>query len=613
MTGLVAGHHSYRIQCNYYDQPPWESVASVYVSHKVTLTASPTSMTLPTNSTTLTWSMTNGSDSRNLPDSCTASASPANASWTGAKARAATNSQLVTGLVAGTNNFTITCPKSGLTTSVSTVAVTVTAPIPPVPINLTATPGACGTGTINLSWTASAGATSYQLRDGATQIYTGAATSFSHTGLAVSSSHSYTVRATNATGSSAYSSAVAGTAPAICAAPSCSSATPDGDTTSATTGTRRAFANGVSADTTSVTFPTWSDVGGQDDIIWYAGINDGGGTWHADANLASHPGLGLIAVHVYLNSPGYSNVFCDAANFSRIAAPQPDLTAAPATPSSATVGTALTFSSTISNIGTAGTGASFSNFFQVATAAGGGGSITDLASSTMAALAASANAIATSPSYTFSSASTYSVRACADKTNSVSTGTITESNEGNNCGAWVNVTVSAAPVPVVTISANPTSGTVNVVNPELTWSATNTPTSCTASGDWSGAKPVSGTNVPQGVLTVMRTYVYTLTCSNIAGSGAPQSATVVVDSGGGSATIDANPMPIYSGDSTTLTWSCGTSTSGSGTNFNTGGAVSGSLVITPPSTTTYTITCSPSALTAQVTVVVKKRPFFIEE
>src|SRR3989344_4413985 len=220
MTSLVAGHHSYRIRCDYFGEPPMESVASVYVNHRVTLTASPSSMTLPANSTTLTWSMTNGSDSRNLPTSCTASASPANASWTGSKGTAATNSQVVTNLVVGTNNFTITCPKSGLATSVSTVAVTVTAPIPTTPTGLTTTAviAACGTGRINISWNASSGATSYQLRDGATQIYSGSATSFAHTGLAAGSSHSYSVRATNATGSSAYSSpATPGTAPAACA------------------------------------------------------------------------------------------------------------------------------------------------------------------------------------------------------------------------------------------------------------------------------------------------------------------------------------------------------------------------------------------------------------
>ncbi|MHB8709934.1 MAG: CARDB domain-containing protein, partial [Minisyncoccota bacterium] len=121
----------------------------------------------------------------------------------------------------------------------------------------------------------------------------------------------------------------------------------------------------------------------------------------------------------------------------------PDLTAGVVSPITATVGTAATFSATISNIGTASTGTGFSNFFQVATVANGGGTITDLPASTMSALAASASGTATDP-YTFSSAGTYSMRACADKSSSTDPGTITESNESNNCGAWTALTVAPA-------------------------------------------------------------------------------------------------------------------------------------------------------------------------
>ena len=88
--------------------------------------------------------------------------------------------------------------------------------IPKKPTGLTATTGGCGTGTINVSWNASVGATSYTLRDSSTIIYTGASTSYSHTGLVAGSSHSYTVLATNTHGSSSYTTAVVGTAPAVC-------------------------------------------------------------------------------------------------------------------------------------------------------------------------------------------------------------------------------------------------------------------------------------------------------------------------------------------------------------------------------------------------------------
>ena len=101
--------------------------------------------------------------------------------------------------------------------------------------------------------------------------------------------------------------------------PNCSlGASPDNDWTIANSGTRSAFANGVT-DATQVLFPTWSDVSGQDDIIWYSGTDQGGGVWKGDINLASHPGLGTIFVHVYLYNAAYSGgVVCDSANFIRL-------------------------------------------------------------------------------------------------------------------------------------------------------------------------------------------------------------------------------------------------------------------------------------------------------
>lgn len=115
------------------------------------------------------------------------------------------------------------------------------------------------------------------------------------------------------------------------------------------------------------------------------------------------------------------------------------------------------------------------------------------------------------------------------------------------------------PIPVVTITASPTSGTVNVVNPSITWSATNSPTSCNFTGDWTNTNgnSVSGTNISQGVLTQVRTYTYTLTCSNAGGSSAPASATVVVSAAGtynltvskagtGSGTVTGVSNPVQS-------------------------------------------------------------------
>ncbi len=109
---------------------------------------------------------------------------------------------------------------TGAITSNCTVTATFTAAsVPPTPTNLTATPGACGTGTINVSWTASSGATGYILLDNGNTIYTGANTSYSHTGLSAGSSHAYNVAATNANGTSGNTSTVSAFAPSACSAP----------------------------------------------------------------------------------------------------------------------------------------------------------------------------------------------------------------------------------------------------------------------------------------------------------------------------------------------------------------------------------------------------------
>src|SRR3989344_6635394 len=104
-------------------------------------------------------------------------------------------------------------------------------------------------------------------------------------------------------------------------APSLSSVYPQASSTTATSGSFRISATGVS-NVDAMYFPTWSEVSGQDDIVWYSGSNDGGGNWHADLNLASHPGLGSIITHVYGRS-SYTGAlsFLGNTSFQRVAHP----------------------------------------------------------------------------------------------------------------------------------------------------------------------------------------------------------------------------------------------------------------------------------------------------
>ena len=169
---------------------------------------------------------------------------------------------------------------------------------------------------------------------------------------------------------------------------------------------------------------------------------------------------------------------------------------------------------------------------------------------------------------------------------------------GGTASKSVTVTVTAVtPAPTVTLSTTPTTGTVNVVNPQLTWSATNSPTSCTASGDWTGAKAVSGTNVAQGVLASVKTYTYTLVCANATGTSAPKSATVSVTSAivpAPTVTLSATPSSITSGQTSTLTWSSTNATgcSASGGTFTGTKTTNGNQTLSPTSNTTYTLTCT---------------------
>jgi hypothetical protein len=198
----------------------------------------------------------------------------------------------------------------------------------------------------------------------------------------------------------------------------------------------------------------------------------------------------------------------------------PDLTADNSTPTTTTVGVSTTFSSIIYNIGNASTGGSFSNFFQVCNVPGGCASPIGLAPTAMSTLNFGANNTA-SQSYAFPSVGTSSIRACADKTSSVGGGVITESDENNNCGGWVDVIVgSVVVVPGTTLGANPTT-----INPGgssvLTVTTANLTGTVTCSID-NGAGSVSMTNTGgnnwTGSATVSAPGTYTVICNGANGS-----------------------------------------------------------------------------------------------
>ena len=331
----------------------------------------------------------------------------------------------------------------------------------------------------------------------------------------------------------------------------------------------------------------------------------------------------------------------------------PELTASPAptvasptilasptpAPYSATTNFARTYTENIKNIGPTTTGISFPYFFQTNNGSHGTGSTTNGWASvppTIGPLGPGASFLVTSPSMTFTSPGTYSIRVCADKANSGDAGTIFEPDEQNNCGDWTDIVVTNAPSPDIQLIASPSSGRVGHTTPRIQWSLTNMtsgygPLSCTASTTctvvstcnngttWSGSKSSSDGSYeePQPTINAAGDYTYKLSCSNIGGTTEVTTPVVVSPIANVSLTANntANQITIYQGDPVVLAWSIANpiaNSSCSSNNFNVGtGAPSGSTTVTPLSTITFKVTCDYQDATVQV--IVKKKPGFKED
>ncbi|MBA4383286.1 MAG: hypothetical protein C0410_00980 [Anaerolinea sp.] len=121
----------------------------------------------------------------------------------------------------------------------------------------------------------------------------------------------------------------------------------------------------------------------------------------------------------------------------------------------------------------------------------------------------------------------------------------------------VTTSYRASPPPTVDIQINNTQGPLSQTAPggyTLNWTSTNAST-CTASGNWSGAKTGSGSQAYGNVTA--GTYTYTLTCTNPSGS-ASDSVTAYVFSPP-SVDVKANnldgPLSFFEPSTYTVTWS----------------------------------------------------------
>jgi len=290
------------------------------------------------------------------------------------------------------------------------------------------------------------------------------------------------------------------------------------------------------------------------------------------------------------------------------AQPQADLTASMVTAGSPVAGSSASLSSIATNIGN-GTSGSFPMLFQVSETGG----LTQ--SSYIAALASGATGSG-SASYTFPSAGTYSVRACANYNTSWAAVT-TESNYANNCGPWTTVTVSAAPNPQlscnvsstsitpgqsVTYNANPSGGATG----PYTWVASD-------GGSHGSASTVSRTLTTPGI------YSMNVDTSSTAVSYGPNVSVTATWCTNSSTvlSIAATPNRVRAGQSVALTWSADglngegatCSVSGPGVSWSSAVAAapvctaSGSANPTINTQSTYTLTCGSQTKSVTVNVI----------
>jgi hypothetical protein len=149
------------------------------------------------------------------------------------------------------------------------------------------------------------------------------------------------------------------------------------------------------------------------------------------------------------------------------------------------------------------------------------------------------------------------------------------------------VTPPPPPRPTVNLTANPASIPYNGQS-TLSWTSTNA-TSCTASGAWSGSKPVSGS---QSTGHLISSKIYSLSCSGAGGQQSDGAAVNVGPRAHPTVTLIANPPSIAYNGYSYLQWNS-TNADSCSASWTASHATSGSQRVGRLThTTSYTITCS---------------------
>lgn len=461
--------------------------------------------------------------------------------------------------------------------------ITVTVAPPATPTGLTATPQACGTGQINLTWNAVSGATSYTLLDGATTIYTGAAASYAHTGLVAGSAHSYTVRANNAGGSSAYSGAVAGNAPVVCAnvIPTANITVPASNQTILLGSSITFTGNGTDTDGSIVGYN------------WRTGNCTTGTTLSSLASFGTSA-LTLGTHTVYFSVQDNVSAWSTNCPSRIITVIAPDLSAANTGPAAGTTFTLpanVTFTGTVSNSAAASVTQGGWAGVEIDWSSDGSFEYIAIPDATTQ-LGAFTPSQSKALSYTYSNpiGGTHRYRFNVDSTNLLS-----ESDEANNRSpVWTSFTVE--PAPTADITASPTT-IVSGQPSALSWTSTGY-TSCSVLG-----QTFTAGQIGNGSVSPLLTTPYVLQCD-----GANRDSVIV--NVNPPATLTVSERLVTSGDTVTLSWDLNgqlncTLTGGElGSTYSPLGADIGVTVAqTITARTTYTLKCPVGEVTATVEII----------
>ncbi len=213
---------------------------------------------------------------------------------------------------------------------------------------------------------------------------------------------------------------------------------------------------------------------------------------------------------------------------------EPDLTAGPVTPTTLPSNTPASIFASAINQGTASTGSSFMNIFQVTPNPDNWGAIVNLSPASSPAIDKGASGTV-STTHTFSEGIHFA-RLCVDKAGVGDSGSITESNEDNNCGEWTRI--EAKPDVVDTC----TNGATNYPICGCTNGATNYPACNTVPG---GTCPNGATNYPTcttgGGGGCINGAVNPPTCSNFCTNGATNYPSCTTGPGGSCINRAVNP------------------------------------------------------------------------